>query len=321
MSIASEITRITNAKAVLKDAIVARGVEVADSLKLDDYAKKVSEIPSVGEFFSNSLYGKIKTAEEILNSLDFSLVNFTKEDAFVLFYIGKVQAGIKFYYGNKNAFVNGEIYNFNTPKTFEGGYNYVVINVFTDTSNRLAIPVGYASFVYTRSSGAYGLEMNDQNKRTVVYAPNAKLTCTSVYGAGNYFNNVYCNEIVVRHGQYGRWECNVFVGDGKMIFDNSSGGYANAVSMAIMQEFPRRSTFGYSVNFSKMVYISPDTFAVFDESGSNIVDGFVLGAEKSIDTAITLTFSNSLKGCYTSDQVAKIEDTLNTKGFSVAWAD
>lgn len=48
MSIASEITRLSSAKAALKDAIVAKGVEIADSLKLDSYAEKVAAIPTGG---------------------------------------------------------------------------------------------------------------------------------------------------------------------------------------------------------------------------------------------------------------------------------
>ena len=49
MSIASEITRLQTAKADLKTAIIAKGVEVADTDTIDTYASKVEAIESGGE--------------------------------------------------------------------------------------------------------------------------------------------------------------------------------------------------------------------------------------------------------------------------------
>lgn len=48
MSIASEITRLQNAKADLKTAIVAKGVEISDTDTIDTYASKVEAIESGG---------------------------------------------------------------------------------------------------------------------------------------------------------------------------------------------------------------------------------------------------------------------------------
>ena len=49
MSIASEITRLQNAKAALKESIEAKGVTVEDSAKLDEYPELVDSIPSGGK--------------------------------------------------------------------------------------------------------------------------------------------------------------------------------------------------------------------------------------------------------------------------------
>jgi len=48
MSIATEITRLNNAKAAIKSAIEAKGVTVPSSTKLDGYASLVNSIPSGG---------------------------------------------------------------------------------------------------------------------------------------------------------------------------------------------------------------------------------------------------------------------------------
>ena len=48
MSIASEITRLQNAKTSIKSAIEAKGVTVSSSLKIDEYAAKIAEIPTGG---------------------------------------------------------------------------------------------------------------------------------------------------------------------------------------------------------------------------------------------------------------------------------
>lgn len=57
MSIASEITRLQNAKADIKTAIEAKGVEIPSNATLDEYSDYVEEIPSGG--------GKPSTVEEL----------------------------------------------------------------------------------------------------------------------------------------------------------------------------------------------------------------------------------------------------------------
>ena len=49
MSIASEITRLQNAKADIKTAIEAKGVEIPSNATLDEYSDYVEEIPSGGQ--------------------------------------------------------------------------------------------------------------------------------------------------------------------------------------------------------------------------------------------------------------------------------
>ena len=45
MSIATEITRLNNAKAAIKSAIEAKGVEVPQDAKIDIYADYIAQIP------------------------------------------------------------------------------------------------------------------------------------------------------------------------------------------------------------------------------------------------------------------------------------
>ena len=51
MSIATEISRLTSAKASIKSAIEAKGVSVPASTKLDGYAALITSIPSGGGNF------------------------------------------------------------------------------------------------------------------------------------------------------------------------------------------------------------------------------------------------------------------------------
>lgn len=55
MSIATEITRLTNAKAALKTAIEGKGVTVSSSAKLDDYADLVDAIDTTPSLQSKSV--------------------------------------------------------------------------------------------------------------------------------------------------------------------------------------------------------------------------------------------------------------------------
>ena len=48
MSVATEITRLINAKAALKESIEAKGVTVEDTAKLDEYPALVDSIPTGG---------------------------------------------------------------------------------------------------------------------------------------------------------------------------------------------------------------------------------------------------------------------------------
>lgn len=49
MSIKTEITRITNAKAAIKTAIAAKGVTVPSSASIDDMATYISQIEGGGD--------------------------------------------------------------------------------------------------------------------------------------------------------------------------------------------------------------------------------------------------------------------------------
>lgn len=48
-TITENINRITQAKADIKEAIIAKGVELSDDVRIDDYAEKIGEIKQGGE--------------------------------------------------------------------------------------------------------------------------------------------------------------------------------------------------------------------------------------------------------------------------------
>lgn len=49
MSIASEITRIRNAKAAIKEVLESKGISVAEDDKLDDYVDLINLLPPIEE--------------------------------------------------------------------------------------------------------------------------------------------------------------------------------------------------------------------------------------------------------------------------------
>jgi hypothetical protein len=85
MSIASEITRLQNAKADIKTAIEAKGVEIPSNATLDEYSDYIEEIPSGGtdtrwqEIGYNSepieIQEGIDYAKQILANWDASIAN------------------------------------------------------------------------------------------------------------------------------------------------------------------------------------------------------------------------------------------------------
>lgn len=56
MSLESEITRISNAKADIKTAIEQKGVDVSDEARIDDYADYVNQIGAEEEEFTVRFY-------------------------------------------------------------------------------------------------------------------------------------------------------------------------------------------------------------------------------------------------------------------------
>ena len=60
MTIANEITRINNAKAAIKEAIINKGVTVSDETKLDEYPRLIDSI-SGGETHTNSDFYELRT--------------------------------------------------------------------------------------------------------------------------------------------------------------------------------------------------------------------------------------------------------------------
>ena len=62
MTIANEITRINNAKAAIKEAIINKGVTVDDSAKIDEYPALINSISGGGETHTNSDFYELRTS-------------------------------------------------------------------------------------------------------------------------------------------------------------------------------------------------------------------------------------------------------------------
>lgn len=70
-TIQDNINRIKQAKADIKEAIIAKGVEVSDDVRIDDYAEKIGEIKQGGDKGLNALV-------EIIDPKRFSVSNIRK---------------------------------------------------------------------------------------------------------------------------------------------------------------------------------------------------------------------------------------------------
>lgn len=129
MSIATEITRLQNAKSALKSAIENKGVTVPSSTKLDGYASLVNSIPSGGGIEgdimnSNSIYASFYQIETYAMDAPFwgsngqqkTMANtWVSGDAFELQFLAKL--------GDSYSITTSQIYNLNvSPKTISGTF-------------------------------------------------------------------------------------------------------------------------------------------------------------------------------------------------------
>ena len=129
MSIATEITRLNNAKASIKSAIENKGVTVPSSTKLDGYASLVSSIPSGGGtegdiMNPNSIYASFYQIDTYVmdapfwgsNSSNKTMANtWTSGDAFELQFLAEL--------GDSYSITVSEIKNLSvSPKTITGTF-------------------------------------------------------------------------------------------------------------------------------------------------------------------------------------------------------
>lgn len=129
MSIATEITRLQNAKSALKSAIENKGVTVASSTKLDGYASLVNSIPSGGGtegniMNPNSIYASFYQIDTYAMDAPFwgsngyqkTMANiWISGDPFELQFLAKL--------GDSYSIETSEIYNLNvSPKTISGTF-------------------------------------------------------------------------------------------------------------------------------------------------------------------------------------------------------
>lgn len=122
MSIASEITRLQNAKADLKTAIEGKGVTVASSAKLDAYPALVESISggSIEDLITKeNLVSIVAQVEYVQVTLDTSN-NFTANDV----YISQVSFGnVVFTFNDITLQWNNKLYSISPRKNFLGVNN------------------------------------------------------------------------------------------------------------------------------------------------------------------------------------------------------
>lgn len=129
MSIATELTRLNNAKSALKSAIENKGVTVPSSTKLDGYASLVNSIPSGGGtegdiMNPNSIYASFYQIDTYAMDAPFwgsqgqqkTMANtWVSGDPFELQFLAKL--------GDSYSISISEIYNFSvSPKTITGTF-------------------------------------------------------------------------------------------------------------------------------------------------------------------------------------------------------
>ena len=194
MSIASEITRLQNAKADIKTAIEAKGVTVPSSAKLDDYDTYVSQISGGGgtDDSFKKLLNRTITASDInwSNVTNIGDYGFYGCDNITSITIPNTLVSVAASPIGSHAFEN--CFNL-TSITFPNTY----LNGFGDTQTLTSIPVGVCRYCSSLTSVTFpsGLTTINDYAFDTAFAANTSLTIPNTVTTIR--NNAFVNSKLV----------------------------------------------------------------------------------------------------------------------------
>lgn len=190
MSIASEITRLQNAKANIKTAIEAKGVEIPSNATLDEYSSYVEEIPSGG---TDTRWEEIGYDEEppiIQDGIDYAKQIMQNWDASITDRHGA-------FYNDKNLifFPNVDMSN---VVNVSGMFGSCINLIYVSDIDFSKITTAADSGVSTMFSGCSRLEeFGDVNINQYVRSNQMFSSCTNLKKVGNITigNSMYCSQM------------------------------------------------------------------------------------------------------------------------------
>lgn len=184
MSISSEVTRITNAKAAIRTAIEGKGVTVPDGIKLDGMAALIESIEAGGGsggggFDSNHVdiaYGSFVTAEAVRGIYVDCGFPISKDDAF-MYVFGSIPiaartkgANIAGYFANKmpsaalpDAAYGGTYYASSSAKTLSSSTSVILENVFNGTTGNNIRIRGYGAWTFEPTNEYFWIVVKEKN--------------------------------------------------------------------------------------------------------------------------------------------------------------
>ena len=184
MSIQTELTRLTNAKAAIQAAIEGKGVTVPSGTLLDGMAALIDAIEAGGDsggggFDSNHVdiaYGSFVTAKAVNNIYVDCGFPISKDDAF-MYVFGSIPiatrtsgANIAGYFANKmpsaalpDAAYGGAYYASSSAKTLSSSTSVNLKNVFNDTTGNNIRIRGYGSWTFEPTNEYFWIVVKEKN--------------------------------------------------------------------------------------------------------------------------------------------------------------
>ena len=183
MSIQTELTRITNAKAAIKTAIEGKGVTVHDGTRLDGMAALIESIEAGGSggggFDSNHVdiaYGSFVTATAVTGVRVDCGFPISKDDAF-MYVFGCIPIATRTRGANITGYFANKMPSASLPDTAYGGIFYSSItstrlspsgivnldNVFIDTTGNDIRITGYGSWEFVPTNEYFWIVVKEKN--------------------------------------------------------------------------------------------------------------------------------------------------------------
>lgn len=183
MSIQTELTRITNAKAAIKTAIEGKGVTVPDGTRLDGMAALIESIEAGGSggggFDSNHVdiaYGSFVTANAVRSVRVDCGFPISKDDAF-MYVFGCIPIATRTRGANITGYFANKMPSASLPDTAYGGTFYAsttatrlspsgvvsLNNVFIDTTGNDILITGYGSFEFVPTNEYFWIVVKEKN--------------------------------------------------------------------------------------------------------------------------------------------------------------